>query len=67
MELLRGSSGFGFGLRGGKDHNLPFFVLRLAPSGAAAKSGEIRIGDIVEEINQTQTGILIHCTIIYGP
>lgn len=56
MELARASNGFGFGLRGGTDHNLPFFVLRLASNGAAAKTGEMRIGDIVEEINQTQTG-----------
>ena len=56
IELMRSSNGFGFGLRGGKDHNLPFYVLRLASNGPAAKSGEMRIGDIVEEINQTRTG-----------
>lgn len=60
MELARASNGFGFGLRGGTDHNLPFFVLRLASNGAAAKTGEMRIGDIVEEINQTQTDGLTH-------
>ena len=56
--LERGPTGFGFGLRGGKDHKLPFYILRLANNGAAANSGELRIGDIVEEINATQTGEL---------
>lgn len=55
-ELNRGSAGFGFGLRGGRDHNLPFFILRVAPDGPAAKSGNLRVGDIVEAINQTETG-----------
>ena len=31
VELARGPSGFGFGLRGGRDHNLPFYILRVAP------------------------------------
>ena len=31
VELQRGPSGFGFGLRGGRDHNLPFYILRVAP------------------------------------
>ena len=58
-ELNRGSAGFGFGLRGGRDHNLPFFILRVAPDGPAAKSGNLRVGDIVEAINQTETGNVI--------
>lgn len=52
--------GFGFGLRGGKDHNLPFYILRLAEDGPAAKSGEMRVGDIVEEINHNPTEGLTH-------
>jgi len=59
-ELNRGSAGFGFGLRGGRDHNLPFFILRVAPDGPAAKSGNLRVGDIVEAINQTETDGLTH-------
>lgn len=54
--LTRTTGGFGFGLRGGLDHNLPFFILRLASDGPAAKSGELRVGDIVEEINNNPTG-----------
>ena len=54
--LTRTTGGLGFGLRGGLDHNLPFFILRLASDGPAAKSGELRVGDIVEEINNNPTG-----------
>jgi len=58
--LTRTTGGFGFGLRGGLDHNLPFFILRLASDGPAAKSGELRVGDIVEEINNNPTDGLTH-------
>ena len=56
VVLDRSQTGFGFGLRGGQDHNLPFFILRVAQNGPAAKSGDLRVGDIVESINQIETG-----------
>ena len=59
MALDRGPTGFGFGLRGGQDHNLPFYILRVAQNGPASKSGDLRVGDIVEAINQTETGKIV--------
>ena len=59
VSLERGPTGFGFGLRGGRDHNLPFYILRVAPTGPASKSGDLRVGDIVEAINQTDTGMYL--------
>ena len=37
VELHRGSRGFGFSIRGGREfNNMPLFVLKVAPGGAAA-------------------------------
>lgn len=44
VELSRGSRGFGFSIRGGREfHNMPLFVLRIAENGAAAQDGRLRV------------------------
>jgi hypothetical protein len=44
VELSRGTRGFGFSIRGGREfHNMPLFVLRIAENGAAAMDGRLRV------------------------
>ncbi len=44
VELSRGTRGFGFSIRGGREfHNMPLFVLRIADQGAAAQDGRLRV------------------------
>lgn len=39
VELLRGSRGFGFSIRGGREfNNMPLYVLRIAEDGAASQA-----------------------------
>lgn len=45
------SSGFGFSIRGGKEFNIPLFVLKLAEQGPAAMDGRLQVGDQILEIN----------------
>jgi len=52
VELNKSSSGFGFGIRGGKEFNLPLFILRVQVDGPAFKSG-ISKGDILIQVNGT--------------
>ena len=45
VELHRGSRGFGFSIRGGKEfNNMPLFVLRVADGGAADVDRRLRVG-----------------------
>ena len=45
VELHRGSRGFGFSIRGGREFNsMPLFVLRIADGGAADLDGRLRVG-----------------------
>ena len=43
VTLHRSQNGFGFGVRGGKEYNMPLYVLRVAVDGAAARSGQIKV------------------------
>jgi len=52
VQLNKSSSGFGFGIRGGKEFNLPLFILRVQVDGPAFKSG-INKGDILMQVNGT--------------
>jgi C-terminal processing protease CtpA/Prc len=45
------ANGFGFSIRGGKEFNIPLFVLKLAPQGPAALDARLQIGDQILEIN----------------
>lgn len=45
------TSGFGFSIRGGKEFNIPLFVLKLADNGPAALDGRLEVGDQILEIN----------------
>ncbi|ESP04596.1 hypothetical protein LOTGIDRAFT_57654, partial [Lottia gigantea] len=61
VELDRGSRGFGFSIRGGREfNNMPLFVLRIAEGGAADVDGRLRVGDQILEINQIETTNMNH-------
>jgi len=44
VKLQRSKGGFGFGIRGGKEYKMPLYVLRVAPTGSAADSGQVKVG-----------------------
>ncbi|OQV21245.1 Membrane-associated guanylate kinase, WW and PDZ domain-containing protein 2 [Hypsibius exemplaris] len=61
IQLDRGTRGFGFSIRGGKEfHSMPLFVLRIADNGPAAMDGRLRVGDEIIEINGVNTKDFTH-------
>ncbi|XP_062842988.1 membrane-associated guanylate kinase, WW and PDZ domain-containing protein 1b isoform X7 [Trichomycterus rosablanca] len=60
VDLERDSKGFGFSLRGGREYNMDLYVLRLAEEGAALRSGKMRVGDEILEINGESTKGMKH-------
>ena len=47
VELGRDHQGYGFSIRGGRELNLPIFVLRMAEGGVAERDGRLRVSDKV--------------------
>ena len=66
IELHRGTTGFGFSIRGGREFmQMPhMFVLRIAEGGTAAHDGRLRIGDQILEINGLSTREMAHAMAI---
>lgn len=65
VDLRRGTKGFGFSIRGGKEfHNMPLFVLRIAEKGPAHQDGRIQVGDEIIEINNMSTKDMTHAEAI---
>ncbi|XP_055937343.1 membrane-associated guanylate kinase, WW and PDZ domain-containing protein 1-like isoform X2 [Argiope bruennichi] len=63
--LQRGTKGFGFSIRGGKEfHNMPLFVLRIAENGPAQQDGKLKVGDQIIEINGVCTKDMTHAEAI---
>ncbi|GFR31742.1 membrane-associated guanylate kinase, WW and PDZ domain-containing protein 1, partial [Trichonephila clavata] len=63
--LQRGTKGFGFSIRGGKEfHNMPLFVLRIAENGPAQQDGKLKVGDQIIEINGICTKDMTHAEAI---
>nr|XP_039270672.1 membrane-associated guanylate kinase, WW and PDZ domain-containing protein 2-like [Styela clava] len=60
VDLHRSKKGFGFGIRGGREYNMPLYVLRMAGDGPAAQSGKIQVGDILVQINGHDTNGMLH-------
>ncbi|PVD24617.1 hypothetical protein C0Q70_15101 [Pomacea canaliculata] len=61
VDLHRGSRGFGFSIRGGREfNNMPLFVLRIAEGGAADLDGRLKVGDQILEINNRSTDSMTH-------
>lgn len=54
------SNGFGFSIRGGKEFNIPLFVLKLAEYGPAAVDGRLQVGDQILEINGFDAYLMTH-------
>ncbi|KAG8191530.1 hypothetical protein JTE90_019594 [Oedothorax gibbosus] len=65
VVLHRGTKGFGFSIRGGKEfHNMPLFVLRIADNGPAQQDGKLKVGDQIIEINDVCTKDMTHADAI---
>ncbi|XP_063219492.1 membrane-associated guanylate kinase, WW and PDZ domain-containing protein 1 isoform X3 [Bacillus rossius redtenbacheri] len=65
VELSRGTRGFGFSIRGGREfQNMPLFVLQIAENGPAALDGTLNIGDQIIEINGINTKTMTHAEAI---
>ncbi|KAG8233314.1 hypothetical protein J437_LFUL013784 [Ladona fulva] len=65
VELGRGTRGFGFSIRGGREfQNMPLFVLQIAENGPAALDGRLKIGDQIIEINGINTKSMTHAEAI---
>ncbi|XP_066588814.1 membrane-associated guanylate kinase, WW and PDZ domain-containing protein 1-like isoform X2 [Prorops nasuta] len=61
VELTRGTRGFGFSIRGGREfQNMPLFVLQIAENGPASMDNRLRIGDQIIEINGINTKNMTH-------
>ncbi|XP_022237212.1 membrane-associated guanylate kinase, WW and PDZ domain-containing protein 1-like isoform X2 [Limulus polyphemus] len=61
VELHRGSQGYGFSIRGGKEFkNMPLFVLRIAENGPAQQDNRLQVGDQLIEINGINTKNMTH-------
>lgn len=46
VELTRGTRGFGFSIRGGREfQNMPLFVLQIAENGPAFIDNRLRVSD----------------------
>jgi len=52
--------GFGFSIRGGKEFNIPLFVLKLADMGPAMLDGRLQVGDQILEINSSDAYQMTH-------
>nr|CAD7396466.1 unnamed protein product [Timema cristinae] len=65
VELSRGTRGFGFSIRGGREfQNMPLFVLQIAENGPAALDGTLKIADQIIEINSINTKTMTHAEAI---
>ncbi|XP_031777557.1 membrane-associated guanylate kinase, WW and PDZ domain-containing protein 1 isoform X3 [Nasonia vitripennis] len=61
VELTRGTRGFGFSIRGGREfQNMPLFVLQIAENGPAFIDNRLRVGDQIIEINGKNTQNMTH-------
>ncbi|XP_052822840.1 membrane-associated guanylate kinase, WW and PDZ domain-containing protein 1 isoform X2 [Octopus bimaculoides] len=61
VELHRGTRGFGFSIRGGREfNNMPLYVLRIADGGTADLDSNLRVGDQILEINGYNTNNITH-------
>ena len=57
VELERAERiGYGFGIRGGKDFDLPLYILRIMNNSQADNSCLINVGDVIEAINGNKIG-----------
>ncbi|XP_078393659.1 membrane-associated guanylate kinase, WW and PDZ domain-containing protein 1-like, partial [Cetorhinus maximus] len=60
VDLKRSPTGFGFSVRGGSEYDMNLYILGLIVGGPAMRSGKIRIGDQLVEINGEQTLGMTH-------
>jgi len=59
VELVRDYQEYGFSIRGGRELNLPIFVLRMAEGGVAERDGRLGISEEVQNKSFVQSHIFI--------
>ncbi|XP_043569713.1 membrane-associated guanylate kinase, WW and PDZ domain-containing protein 2a isoform X1 [Chiloscyllium plagiosum] len=64
VDLEKGTKGFGFSIRGGREYKMDLYVLRLAEDGPAIRNGRMRVGDHIIEINGENTREMTHARAI---
>ncbi|XP_069484132.1 membrane-associated guanylate kinase, WW and PDZ domain-containing protein 2 isoform X3 [Ambystoma mexicanum] len=64
VEMEKGTKGFGFSIRGGREYKMDLYVLRLAEDGPAIRNGRMRVGDQIIEINGESTRDMTHARAI---
>ncbi|XP_060678471.1 membrane-associated guanylate kinase, WW and PDZ domain-containing protein 1-like [Hemiscyllium ocellatum] len=55
VDLKRSPTGFGFSVRGGREYDMDLYILGMIVGGPAMRSGKIKIGDQLVEINGEPT------------
>ena len=65
VELGRDHQGYGFSIRGGRELNLPIFVLRMAEGGAAERDGRLRVSDECVIVWEKITCIVYKVTFLF--
>ncbi|XP_048475853.1 membrane-associated guanylate kinase, WW and PDZ domain-containing protein 2-like isoform X2 [Rhincodon typus] len=60
VDLERSPTGFGFSVRGGREYDMDLYILGMIVGGPAMRSGKIRIGDQLVEINGEPTVGMSH-------
>lgn len=60
VELHKGPTGLGMQIQGGQDTSYPVTVKSVIPGGVAHKSGKIRVGDVIIEVNGISFEKLTH-------
>lgn len=61
VEIQCGSKGFGFSIRGGWEfEQMPLRILKIAEDGPAAANGNLKVGDLLVEINGESTLRMSH-------
>ncbi|XP_038667452.1 membrane-associated guanylate kinase, WW and PDZ domain-containing protein 2a isoform X16 [Scyliorhinus canicula] len=64
VDLEKGTKGFGFSIRGGREYKMDLYVLRLAEDGPAIRNGRMKVGDQIIEINGENTREMTHARAI---
>ncbi|KAI0989919.1 hypothetical protein GJ496_005052, partial [Pomphorhynchus laevis] len=65
VNLQKTNEGYGFSIRGGKEYNMPLYIVNLAPNGPAENSGQLTSGDEILEINGVDARLMSHREAIY--
>lgn len=64
VKLLKGSSGLGFSIKGGKEHGLPIVISRIFEGGVADECGQLEVGHEIIAVNGESLENASHITAV---